>query len=102
LYFTQSACFLFVLFPILVYLAGERTGRCFTSLIPRGVSHTFTLLPKPERHIFTPGKVTQGSLGGDQAPLLLPKGRPIIRTRIYQSDGQGSQLVPEPSLGSFV
>jgi hypothetical protein len=41
-------------------------------------------------------------LGGGHAPILPSKGRPIIQTGSYQSDGQGSQSDPEPSLGSFV
>jgi hypothetical protein len=52
--------------------------RCSTSLIPKGVLHTFAPLPKPERPGFTPDRVTWGSLGGDQIPLLTPKGRTII------------------------
>jgi hypothetical protein len=71
--------------PSWFILLVRKPGRCSTSLIPRGVSHTFTLLPKPERHHFTPYGITWESLGGDQAPLLPPKGRSIIWTWVLTS-----------------
>jgi hypothetical protein len=55
--------------------------RCPTSLIPRDVSHTFAPLPKPERLSFTPDRVTQGSLGDDQAPLLPLKAGLLFKPR---------------------
>jgi hypothetical protein len=64
-----------------------------TSLIPGGISHTFALLPKPERPGFTPDSVTRGSLRGDQSPLLLPKGRPIIWTQVLTSPMGGTPLL---------
>jgi hypothetical protein len=77
----------------------RKPSRCSTSLIPRGVSHTFAPFPKPERPSFTPDRVTRGSLGGDQAPLLPLKGRFIIQTRILTSLMNGDplpSLVPMP------
>jgi hypothetical protein len=65
-------------YPSWSTLLVRKRSRCSTSLIPGGVSHTFTLLPKPERPGFTPDRISWGSLGGDQAPLLPPKGRPVI------------------------
>jgi hypothetical protein len=91
LHFTQSAFFLFVLFLILVYLAGEKTQKVFNLPTSRGVSHTFALLPKPKRPGFTPDIAIQGSLGGDRSPLLPPKS-----PGSYQSEEQCSPplLVP--------
>jgi hypothetical protein len=63
----------------------RKPSRCSTSLIPRGVSHTFAPFPKPERPSFTPDRVTRGSLGGDQAPLLPPKGMPIVWIQVLTS-----------------
>jgi hypothetical protein len=87
-----------VLFLILVYLTGK-PSRYSTFLIPGGVSHTFDLFPKPEIPGFTPDRVIQGSLGGDQSPLLTPKGRSIIRTQVLTSLTSGAplpSLVPAP------
>jgi hypothetical protein len=70
-------------------------GRCLTSLIPRGVLYAFAPLPKPERLCFTPDRVTWGSLGGDQSPLLPPKGRLIIWTWVLISL---TSCTPLPSL----
>jgi hypothetical protein len=64
--------------------------RCSTSLIPKGVLHTFAPLPKPERPGFTPDRVTWGSLGGDQIPLLTPKGRTIIWIGVLTSLTHGA------------
>jgi hypothetical protein len=75
LHFTQSAFFLLVLFPILVYLAGEKTQKMLN--LPNSWRN-FALLPKLERPDFIPDRVTRGSLKGDQSPLLPPKGRPIV------------------------
>jgi hypothetical protein len=72
--------------PILVYLEDEKTWWCSTFLIS---FFTFAPLCKPDRPGFIPDRVTRESLGGDQFPLLSPKGRPI-------------EQVPEPSLGSSV
>jgi hypothetical protein len=78
----------------------RKPGRCSTSLISRGVSHTFTLLPKPERLGFTPDYPRlRGGLGGAQSPLLPPKGRPIIRTGVLTclaSSAPLCLLVPAP------
>jgi hypothetical protein len=75
-----------------------------TSLIPGGVSHTFTPFPKLERPSFTPDRVTWGSLGGDQypAPSASQRQAYYLNLSSYQSDGWSSKLVPDPSSGSFV
>jgi hypothetical protein len=77
----------------------RKPGRCSTSLIPGGDLQTFSQLPNPERPGFTPDRVTWGSLGGDQFPLLPPKGRPIIWTMVLTSLTSGAPLplmVPAP------
>jgi hypothetical protein len=52
----------------------RKPSRYSTSLIPRGVSHTFAQLPKPERHGFTPDRVTRVSAGRWSALCLLQAG----------------------------
>jgi hypothetical protein len=56
----------------------RKPNRCSTSLIPGGVSHTFTCSLNL-RDTVSPQIVLLGCLlGGDQSPLLPSKGRPII------------------------
>jgi hypothetical protein len=77
----------------------RKSGRCSTLPIPRGVSHIFVWLPKPERPSFTLDRVTQSSLGGDRSPLLPSKGRPIIWIQVLTSPTGGAllpSLVPAP------
>jgi hypothetical protein len=49
--------------PFWFILLVRKPSRCSTSLIPKGVSHTLTQLPKSERHGFTPDRVTMLSAG---------------------------------------
>jgi hypothetical protein len=96
-------------YPSLNLSCGYFPEKAQTPLIPGGVSHTFTLLPEPERHGFTPNRVIRGSLGGDQSPLLPPKAGLNLNLGSYQSDGRcippltgscalpGSTVHPRPS-----
>jgi hypothetical protein len=98
-------CFLFYLccsFSWSICLV-RKPGKCSTFLIPGSISHTFTPLWKPERPGFTPDRVTQG-VSGRWPVSASPSQRQAYYSNLdsYQSDGQGSQLVPEPSPGSLV
>jgi hypothetical protein len=71
--------------PLWSILLVRKPDRRSTSLIPWGVSHTFVLLPKPERHSFIPDRVTRVSAGRWSASLLPLKGRPVIQTFVLNS-----------------
>jgi hypothetical protein len=63
----------------------RKLGRCSTSLIPRGVSHSFTPLRNPRDTVSPQIGLLGCLLGSDQSPLLPPKGRPIIQTQVLTS-----------------
>jgi hypothetical protein len=86
LHFIQSAFFHCCCFSSWSILLVRKPCRCSTSLIHRGVSPTFAPLSKPESLGFTPDRITWGSLGGDQSPLLPLEAGLNSNSGSYQSD----------------
>jgi hypothetical protein len=75
-----------------------KPGRYPTSLIPRGVSHTFTQLPKPERLVSPQTGLLRVLWEVIRLPFCLLKAGLIFNPVSYQSDRQDTQLAPKPSL----
>jgi hypothetical protein len=71
--------------PTWSVLLVRKPDRCWTSLFSGGVSPTFVLFPKHERHSFTSDRVTSVTAGRWSASLPPPKSRHIIQILVFTS-----------------